>query len=133
MKHVVVVEDDPHNAIVVQKVIERRAGYQVTVTESAEELLQLAAGGSVDLVLMDISLPDARHGGKAVNGIDLCRLLRQDPRSAGIPIVLVTAHAMRGDSERLLAESGANGYLSKPILDHEAFVRHLRRLIEEAA
>ena len=133
MKHVVVVEDDAHNAIVVRKIIERRAGYRVTVTESTEELLRLAAGGSVDLVLMDVSLPNARHEGKTVNGIDLCRLLRWDPRSAGIPIVLVTAHAMRGDSERLLAESGADGYLSKPILDHDAFVRHLRGLIEEAA
>jgi len=131
VKHVLVVEDDPHNVTVLRKVLEKRVGCRVTVTESAEELLRIAAGGTVDLVLMDVSLRNARHEGRSVSGVDLCRLLRRD--SPSIPIVLATAHAMRGDAERLLAESGADSYVSKPIVDHAAFARHIRGMLEEAA
>ena len=50
-----------------------------------------------------------------------------------MPILLATAHAMRGDAEQLLAESGADGYVAKPIVDHEAFAAHARELMERAA
>jgi len=130
---VLVVEDDPHNVTVLRKVLEKRVGCRVTVTESAAELLRIAAGGTVDLVLMDVSLRNARHEGRSVSGVSLCRLLRQDSRCASIPIVLATAHAMRGDAERLLAESGADSYVSKPIVDPAASARHIRGMLEEAA
>lgn len=133
MKHVLVVEDDPHNAVVLRKILEKRAGCRVTVTDSAEDLLRYAREGEVDLVIMDISLPNARMSGRTVNGVDLCRMLREDPRCSRIPIVIATAHAMRGDAERLLAESGANDYVAKPIVDHEAFVVRIRGLLREAA
>jgi CheY-like chemotaxis protein len=133
MKHVLVVEDDPHNAVVFRKVLEKRAGLRVTVTDSAEELMRFAVQGGIDLIIMDVSLASARWRGRPVSGVDLCRLLREDPRSAGIPVVIATAHAMRGDAERLLADSGANDYVSKPIVDHEAFVNRIRGLLEEAA
>jgi CheY-like chemotaxis protein len=133
MKHVLVVEDDPHNAVVFRKILEKRAGCRVTVTDSAEEMMRLAVAGGIDLVLMDISLANARWRGQSVSGVDLCRVLREDPRCAGIPIVIASAHAMRGDAERLLAESGANEYIAKPIVDHAAFARQVRGLLEEAA
>ncbi len=133
MKHVLVVEDDPHNAVVFRKLLEKRAGCRVTVTEAAEDLMRFAAAGGVDLIIMDVSLAKARWHGRAVSGVDLCRMLREDPACAGIPVVLATAHAMRGDAERLLAESGANDYVAKPIVDHEAFVARIRGLLEEAA
>ena len=133
MKHVLVVEDDPHNAVVFRKLLEKRAGCRVTITDSAEDLLRYAADGGIDLIIMDVSLAHARWRGRAVSGVDLCRMLREDPRSAGIPVVIATAHAMRGDAERLLAESGANDYVAKPIVDHDAFVARIRGLLEEAA
>ena len=133
MKHVLVVEDDPHNAVVFRKILEKRAGCRVTVTESVEELMRHATGGGIDLVIMDVSLAQARWQGRAVSGVDLCRVLREDPRSAAIPIVIASAHAMRGDAERLLAESGANEYVAKPIVDHAAFVRQIHDLLQEAA
>jgi CheY-like chemotaxis protein len=133
MKHVLVIEDDPHNAVVFRKLLERRGGLRVTLTDSAEALLRFAAEGGIDLIIMDVSLPNARWQGRAVSGVDLCKLLREDARSAGIPIVIATAHAMRGDAERLLAESGANDYVSKPIEDHQAFINRIRALLEEAA
>ena len=133
MKHVLVVEDDPHNAVLFRKILEKRTGCRVTVTETTDEVLAITAAGGVDLVIMDVSLPNARWQGQPVSGVELCRMLRDDPRTAAIPLCLATAHAMRGDAERLLAESGADGYIAKPILDHDEFVRQVRALIAEAA
>jgi len=133
VKHVLVVEDDPHNAVLFRKILEKRGGYRVTLAESADQVLEIAAAGGVDLVIMDVSLPNANWRGQQVSGVELCRLMRKDPRCAHIPVCLATAHAMRGDEERLRAESGADAYVSKPILDHGAFVRQIRDLLREAA
>jgi CheY-like chemotaxis protein len=133
MNHVLVVEDDPHNAILFRKLLEKRAGCRVTVTESPQEVFTLARSGDVQLVIMDVSLGNSRWEGRSVSGVDLCRLLRSDPATAALPIVLATAHAMRGDAESLLRDSGANDYVAKPITDHEAFIAQVRRLIPEAA
>jgi two-component system, cell cycle response regulator DivK len=131
--HVLVVEDDPHNAILMRKLLERRGGFRVTVSDSAEEVLRLVLGAGVDLVIMDVSLAHTRYEGKAVNGTDLCRLIKADPRGKRTPVMLATAHAMRGDAEDLMAESGADDYIAKPIVDHEAFVQQVRTLLPEAA
>lgn len=133
MRHVLVVEDDPHNAVLFRKILEKRTGWQVTVTESPEEVLSLVRSGYIHLVIMDVSLANSRWEGRPVNGVDLCRMLRADPVTAAVPVVLATAHAMRGDAEQLIAESGADGYVAKPILDHDAFVAQVRRLMPEAA
>jgi CheY-like chemotaxis protein len=133
MRHILVVEDDPHNAILFRKVLERRGGFSVTLSESAEEILTLTQSGGIHLVIMDVSLANTRHQGKQLGGVELCQMIKNHPSSAGIPVMLATAHAMRGDAENLLAESGANDYVAKPIVDHEAFVTQVKSLLEEAA
>lgn len=133
MRHVIVVEDDAVNARLFRMVLERRGGWKVTVTESAEELFALVRGGDVAAVVLDVSLHNTTWEGRPVNGIDLGRMLKSDPSTAHIPVLLATAHAMRGDEERFLAESGADDYVSKPVVDHEAFVTQVRRWVEEAA
>jgi CheY-like chemotaxis protein len=65
--------------------------------------------------------------------VELCRILKSDPSTARIPVMLATAHAMRGDAEHLLAQSGADQYVAKPILDHAQFVNQIRGLLREAA
>ena len=133
MRHALVVEDDLHNAILFRKLLEKRCGCEVTVTESVEEILRLCQAGAADLVVLDISLNNSRWEGHAIGGVEICRLLKQDPRTAHIPVVLATAHAMRGDAEHLLAESGADDYVAKPIVDHEQFVARIRACLPEAA
>ena len=133
MKHVIVVEDDPVNATLFRMLLERRGGCRVSVTESAEEALKLAREGA-DAVVMDISLKGSMYQGRPVSGVDVCRLLKASPETSGIPVVLATAHAMRGDDRRLMEESGADDYVSKPVVDHHAFVSQIRRWIDlEAA
>lgn len=133
MMHVIVVEDDPTNAMLFRKLLEKRLGFRVTVTESAEEVLALARAADAALVLMDVSLANTRHQGHPVNGVDLCRLLKSDPATRDVPVMLATAHAMRGDAEELLGQSGADDYVSKPVIDHAAFADHVRRIARPEA
>ena len=130
MKRILVVEDDPHNALLFRKILERRGGFEVTVTEDAGVVVGLVRSGGTDLVIMDVSLANTSWQGRAVNGIELCAVLRSEPRGVSIPIVLATAHAMRGDAEKFVAQSGADGYVSKPILDHQGFVDGVRAVLE---
>lgn len=133
MKHALVVEDDVHNATLFRKVLEKRAGMRVTLCEDGAEILRLVHSGTIHLVVLDVSLANTAIDGRAVNGVELCRLLKSDPITVGVPVMLATAHAMRGDGERLMAESGADDYVSKPIVDHAAFAEQAKALLAEAA
>ncbi len=133
MRHILVVEDDAVNALLFRMILEKRGGFQVTVTESPDEILALVRGGTVDLVIMDISLSHSRYLGKPVGGVELCGLIKDDPATSRVPVVLATAHAMRGDAEALLRESGAEDYVAKPIIDHASFVDQIKSHLREAA
>lgn len=132
-RHVLVVEDDLLNARLFRKVLEKRAGCRVSVTEDPREVLAWVRAGGVHLVVMDVSLHNSKLDGEPVGGIEICQMLKRDPACAHIPVLLATAHAMRGDPESLLAQSGADDYVSKPILDHQAFVDQILSLMERAA
>ncbi len=133
MRRALGVEDDAHNAMLFRKLLEKRCGCAVTITESVEEVLDRCRTGTVDLIIMDVSLNNSRWEGRAINGVEICRLLKKDPVTAQVPVVLATAHAMRGDAELLLAESGADDYVAKPIVDHEQFVARILGRLPEAA
>lgn len=130
---IVVVEDDPVNAMLFRAILERRAGCRVSITEDPAALFDWVHGGAVDLIVMDVSLAHSRWQGEPVNGVELSRILKDDARTASIPILLATAHAMRGDAVRMLEESGADGYVAKPILDHAGFVLQVQNLLRAAA
>jgi two-component system cell cycle response regulator DivK len=133
MSHILVVEDDAHNAILFRKMLEKRGGHRVTICEDGDQIVALARSGDIALIVMDVSLANTHLEGRRVNGVDLCRQLKADPAALAVPVILATAHAMRGDAEALLAESGADEYVSKPIIDHEAFVALVTRTLAEAA
>jgi two-component system, cell cycle response regulator DivK len=129
MKTVLIVEDDPINARVFSKILTKRAGLTVKHTEDAEEVMQIAQAQAADLVLMDVSLSRSIYQGKAVDGIRLTQMLKADPNTQTLPVILVTAHAMEGDRERFLDQSGADDYISKPVVDHEAFINQILALM----
>jgi len=133
MKHILVVEDDAVNALLFRMILEKRGQFEVTVTESPDEVLALVRSGTVDLVIMDISLSHSRYQGKPVSGVDLCTLIKGDAATCDVPVVLATAHAMRGDSEALLRDSGAEDYVAKPIIDHAAFIDQIHNHLRKAA
>jgi len=127
-KTILIVEDHPLVAKFYRMALERAGGYACIVTEDADEILAAVAGGGISLVLLDVSLRGTQLDGKPIDGIELAKLLKQ--RAPGrLPILLATAHAMTGDRERLLAASGADGYLQKPIYDAQQLVDTVERLI----
>lgn len=133
MIRVLVVEDDQYNALLFRKLLERRGGCAVTVTESAEEIFRLVGEGDIDLVIMDVSLANTTWQGNPINGIELTQLLKRDPVMQAVPVLLATAHAMRGDAESFVRDSCADDYVSKPILDHNAFIEQVQRYARKAA
>jgi two-component system cell cycle response regulator DivK len=103
---ILVVEDNERNLKLVRDVLEY-AGYDVRVARTAEDGITLAVSEPPDLVLMDLQLP-------GIDGMEALRRLRESPPTADIPVVAVTAQAMKQDRERALA-AGFNGYIEKPI------------------
>lgn len=126
MKTVLIVEDDLVNARVFSKILTKRGGLAVKHTEDVETVVTLARNREVDVILMDVSLAHSMYQGKPMDGIKITQLLKADPQTADLPIILVTAHAMEGDRENFLGQSGADDYISKPVIDHQAFVDQIK-------
>jgi len=103
---ILIVEDNEANRLLAGAVLERE-GYRVEMAGNAEEALQRLATAAPDLILMDVQMP-------GMDGLTLTRRLKDDTRTARIPVVALTALAMTGDRERTL-EAGCSGYISKPI------------------
>lgn len=129
MKTVLIVEDDLINARVFAKILNKRGGLDVKHTENVEEVMQIAKAREADIILMDVSLSRSVYQGKSVDGIKITQMLKADPQTADLPIILVTAHAMEGDRENFLRQSGADGYISKPVVDHQQFVEQILALL----
>lgn len=106
-KSVLVIEDKELNRKVVRIVLEAE-GYIILEATTAEETLQILDAKTPDLILMDIALPEG------VDGEELTRQIKTDQRWSHIPILALTAAAMKGDRERIL-EAGCDDYISKPI------------------
>lgn len=130
MATVLIVEDDPINLRVFSKILIKRGGFTVKGTDNVDEIFQWTQAGDIDLVLMDVSLANSMYEGKPVDGIKITQMLKANPQTAKLPIILVTAHAMEGNKELFLEQSGADSYLSKPIVDHQDFVDRIQDLIK---
>lgn len=127
---VLVVEDDPANALLVETILRRLGGFEVIRSHDGDEILEIVMSRPISAALMDVSLKDTRVSGDKVDGVELTRRIRSLPGGVGLPVILLTAHAMKGDRERLLFSSGANDYVAKPIADQRELVSLVRRHIE---
>ncbi len=105
-KTVMIVEDNELNMKLFHDLLEAH-GYHTVGTRNGIEALDLARKHRPDLILMDIQLPE-------VSGLEVTKWLKEDPELKAIPVVAVTAFAMKGDEERI-REGGCEAYLSKPI------------------
>jgi two-component system cell cycle response regulator DivK len=105
-KTVLVVEDNELNMKLFHDLLEAN-GYNIVQTRSGLEAIDLAREHRPDLILMDIQLPE-------VSGLEVTKWLKEDDELRAIPVVAVTAFAMKGDEERI-RQGGCEAYLSKPI------------------
>lgn len=119
---VLIVEDNPTNLQLAEFLL-KAAGFTVISAPNAVEGIERARAETPAAILMDVELP-------GLDGLSATRQLKADPATAGIPVVALTANAMRGDQERCLA-AGCAGYISKPISARE-FAATVRRYIVAA-
>jgi CheY-like chemotaxis protein len=103
---VLIAEDNTKNMKLVRDVLEAK-GYRTLEATTGERAVELANEHLPDLILMDVRLP-------GIDGVDALGRLRNNNRTASIPVLAVTAQAMQGDRERFL-DAGFNDYISKPI------------------
>ena len=106
MARILVVEDNPTNMKLVTMLL-ARAGHAVIPAADAEAGLGLARAERPDLILMDMQLP-------GMDGLAATALLKADEATRAIPVIALTALAMKGDEERILA-AGCDGYIAKPL------------------
>ena len=118
-KTVLIVEDNELNMKLFRDLLEAH-GYQTTGTSNGFEALDLVRKLRPDLILMDIQLPQ-------VSGLEVTRWIKDDPELRAIPVVAVTAFAMKGDEERI-RDGGCEAYISKPI-SVTSFLDTVRRFI----
>jgi two-component system cell cycle response regulator DivK len=105
-KTVLVVEDNELNMKLFHDLLEAH-GIQTVETRNGNEVLSIARSKKPDLILMDIQLPE-------VSGLDVTKWLKDDPELKHIPVIAVTAFAMKGDEQKI-REGGCEDYISKPI------------------
>ena len=120
MTRLLCVEDNEDNIYLVKMRLEMIEGFDITVAKDGAEGVYLAAADPFDLILMELNLP-------VMNGWEAARRLKADARTAGIPVIALTAHAMAGDRERALA-AGCDEFDTKPI-DFDRLVQKIRTLV----
>ena len=119
-ERILVIEDNPLNLELVRALLEAH-GYEVIDSGSAEEGIERARTEKPQLIFMDLGLP-------GTDGFAATQLLKADAATRHIPVVALTAHAMKGDDERA-RQAGCDGYMTKPI-DTRSFPAAVARFLE---
>ena len=120
-KTILYVEDNEYNRKIVRQLLAKTT-YQLREAFDGEQGVAAAVEHPPDLILMDIQLPK-------MSGLDATRQLRNDPRTAGVPIIVVTSFALSGDEHKATA-AGANAYLAKPY-SPRALLAKIREIVPE--
>ncbi|MEQ8707577.1 MAG: response regulator [Rhodospirillales bacterium] len=105
-KKILIVEDNELNMKLFNDLLQAH-GYETLQSKDGKEALKLARDNMPDLILMDIQLPE-------ISGLEITRMLKEDQGLKHIPVIAVTAFAMKGDEEKI-REGGCEGYIAKPI------------------
>ena len=105
-KTILIVEDNDLNMKLFNDLLQAH-GYNSLQTKDGREALKITRDHHPDLILMDIQLPE-------VSGLEITKMLKDDPDLRSIPVIAVTAFAMKGDEEKI-REGGCEGYIAKPI------------------
>ncbi len=106
-KHILIVDDDMRNLFALTAVLEQHSIIVATAENGAEAIAVLQQTPQIDLVLMDIMMPE-------MDGYATIEAIRRMPRFKSLPVIALTAKAMKGDRERCL-EAGASDYIAKPV------------------
>jgi CheY-like chemotaxis protein len=106
-KRILIIDDEQKNIFALNAVLKSRKYSCITAASALEGISILRAEPDIGIVLMDMMMPD-------MDGYEAIRIIRADKTICSVPVIAVTAQAMKGDREKCL-EAGANGYISKPV------------------
>lgn len=120
---ILIVEDNPLNLELISDILESNGYVIITATTGADALKQVDLD-TPDLILMDIQLP-------GLDGLTVTGMIKEKPGLGDIPIIALTAHAMRGDEEKA-RQAGCDGYISKPI-DTRAITQTIQSFLDKSA
>src|SRR5262249_43389266 len=115
-------EDNDDNVYLLKMRLELIEGHEINVAKDGMEAVAMAAANPPDLILMDLNLPE-------LNGWEATKRLKADSKTANIPVIALTAHAMSGDRERALA-AGCDEFGTKPI-DFDELIAKMRTLLRQ--
>jgi CheY-like chemotaxis protein len=124
MSRVLYVEDNEDNVYMLKMRLELIEGFEIAIAKDGAEAISSIAANPPDLILMDLNVP-------VLNGWDATRRLKADAKTASIPIIALTAHAMTSDRDKALA-AGCDDFDTKPI-DFERLLGKMRRLLSVTA
>ncbi len=108
MERKILIVDDDETNLKLLRVIFQNSGYEILEAKNGEEAVKQAKEKSPALILMDLRMP-------VMDGITATKIIKSEPSTAKIPVIIITSFAMVGDSERIISESRCDGYISKPI------------------
>jgi DNA-binding response OmpR family regulator len=120
-KERILIVDDNESARRSLKLIFKKKGYEVETAGTGREAIEKAQGGSFDLVILDIMLPD-------IGGIEICQQLRSKPATIHLPIIMLSGRSLVPDKIRGL-QAGANEYVTKPV-DLDEMVARVEALLD---
>ena len=122
MTKVLYVEDNEDNVYLLKMRLELLEGFEIAVATDGAEAISAITADSPDIILMDLNIP-------VINGWEATRRLKADPKTAAIPVIALSAHAMAGDRERAL-EAGCDDFDTKPI-DFDRLLNKMKRLVSQ--
>jgi len=128
VRRIVLVEDEPSVAAYFTYVLERLGGFTVDRASTGEEVLSLAQDPDTIAVVLDATLRSFRYQGRAVDGVTVARLIKDSQETSGLPVILASARVMPGNREQLLSSSGADGFLPKPLENHQQLLDLVAKL-----
>ena len=117
MRKIAVVDDNSDNRLIIRTILEDQ--YEILEYSNGMEAIEGFRTNKPDVIILDISLPE-------MDGTEILRRIRDDPKLYDLPVIALTAHAMVGDREKYLA-AGFNDYVAKPILDMSVLFSTIQR------
>ena len=122
MTKILYVEDNEDNVYMLKMRLELIEGFEIAVATDGAEAISAVTADSPDIILMDLNVP-------VINGWEATRRIKADPKTSGIPVIALSAHAMAGDRERALA-AGCDDFDTKPI-DFDRLLNKMKRLVSD--
>ncbi|MDP1993891.1 MAG: response regulator [Ignavibacteria bacterium] len=127
-KTILIIEDDPFSQDFYNFIF-RKAGLKSLIMEDGDLILLELAKDEIGLIIMDINLKNTTLNDERINGVKFSRIIKENEKYKNIPVVLVTAYSISTNGDSFFAESLADDYIVKPIIDYNQLISKIKNLL----